>query len=205
MPLEPNVARTDTGFSDADLKSGGRENLGADLRALRRARGVSLAELAEGVGRSIGFVSQVERGLSDPSMDDLRQIAAFYGVPVGLFFGAAASEPREQGKIVRAAARRKLGRAESGLIEELLTPELGGAFEITRSEFSPGAQSRLTQRDTEEAGYVVSGRFDIAIDGEWFELRAGDSFRVDHQKFQWRNPSATAPAVVIWVIAPPIY
>ena len=85
--------------------------MGSAPRALRRARGVSLAELAAGVGRSIGFISQVERGLSEPSLDDLRQIASFFEVPISLFFGAAPAEPREKGKVVRAKARRKLGRA----------------------------------------------------------------------------------------------
>ena len=196
-PLDPAM--------DAALDAGLGAALGADLRALRRARGVSLAELAAGVGRSIGFISQVERGLSEPSLDDLRQIASFFEVPISLFFGAAPAEPREKGKVVRAKARRKLGRAEAGLVEELLSPELGGAFEMTRSVFSPGAVSKSITRQTQETGYVVSGRFDLSIDGEWFKLEAGDSFHIDHQPFQWRNPDPDTPAVVIWAIAPPIY
>ena len=51
------------------------ETLGADLRALRKARGITLADLAGTLGRSVGWLSQVERDLSDVSVTDLRQIA----------------------------------------------------------------------------------------------------------------------------------
>ena len=48
------------------------ETLGADLRALRKARGLTLSELATTLGRSVGWLSQVERDLSQPSISDLR-------------------------------------------------------------------------------------------------------------------------------------
>ena len=59
-------------------------------------------------------------------------------------------------------------------------------------------------RQTEEAGYVVSGSFDIEIDGVWHRLGEGDSFRFEGKPFRWRN-SGTEPAVVIWVVSPPVY
>ncbi|NOX74516.1 MAG: helix-turn-helix transcriptional regulator, partial [Alphaproteobacteria bacterium] len=63
------------------------ESLGADLRALRHARGLTLVELAEALGRSVGWISQVERDRSKPSINDLRAIAAYFDVPISLFFG----------------------------------------------------------------------------------------------------------------------
>ena len=59
-------------------------------------------------------------------------------------------------------------------------------------------------RATEEAGYLVSGLFDIEIDGHWFSLQPGDSFRFASKPFRWKNPG-DEDAVVIWVIAPPVY
>ena len=59
-------------------------------------------------------------------------------------------------------------------------------------------------RDTEEAGYVVSGSLDLEIGGDWFALGPGDSFRFAGQPYRWRN-RAGEPAVVVWVIAPPVY
>jgi len=55
------------------------QSLGADLRALRKARGLTLAGLAGRLGRSVGWLSQVERDLSEPSISDLRQVAEVLG------------------------------------------------------------------------------------------------------------------------------
>ena len=180
-------------------------HLASDLRALRKARGLTLAELGHRVGRSVGWVSQVERGISLPALGDLRTLADIYGVPVSLFFAHEVAVEAERGVIVRAGRRRSLGTEESGLVEELLSPDLGGSFEILRSEFAAGAEQLVPSlRATEEAGYLASGSFDIEIDGTWHRLAAGDSFRFHEKPFRWRNPG-DVPAVVIWVVSPPVY
>ncbi|MEC5325203.1 MULTISPECIES: helix-turn-helix domain-containing protein [unclassified Aurantimonas] len=182
-----------------------RTSLGADLRALRKAKGLTLAELALSIGRSVGYVSQVERGISAPAIDDLRKLATLFGVPLGWFFVNDEAPENERGVVVRAGARRKVGSQEAGLTEELLSPDLGGSFELFRSVFAPGAELAETQRrETEEAGYLISGELELILDDRCLLLRAGDSFRFAHQAYRWRNPGIE-PAVVIWVISPPVY
>lgn len=183
----------------------GEHLLASDIRALRKARGLKLAEIALKLGRSVGWVSQVERGLSMPSLADMRAFAALFDVPISLFFGHDVPDEHERGVVVRAGRRRALGTSETGLVEELLSPDLGGSFEMVRSEFAPGAElPARSLRQTEEAGYVVSGVFEIEIDGTWHRLAAGDSFRFEKKTHRWRNPG-TEPAVVIWVVSPPVY
>lgn len=179
--------------------------IGNDLRALRQRRGWSLQEVAGRLDRSVGFISQIERGLSEPSIDDLKRLAKLFDVPLSLLFNNTEGDPAESAHIVRNDSRRRLGNPKTGLVEELLSPNLGGAFEIIRSVFSPGAsKSTPEKRATEEAGYVISGRMDIEIEGAWHSLMPGDSFRFEHETYRWRNPGDT-DAVVIWVIAPPVY
>ncbi|MEO0329277.1 MAG: XRE family transcriptional regulator [Pseudomonadota bacterium] len=176
-------------------------NVGRDIRALRKARGMTLVEFANSLNRSLGFVSQIERGLSEPAISDLRNIAALFNVPISFFFG----EVNNSRHIVRADQRRKLGNPDAGLIEELLSPDLGGSFEIIRSEFAPSASLDEPQtRDTEEAGYIISGQFDIEIDGNWHSLHEGDSFRFSGEAYRWRNTTQQS-AIVIWVVSPPVY
>ena len=179
--------------------------LAGDIRALRKARGLTLAEIALKLDRSVGWVSQVERGLSVPSLGDLRAFASLFDVPISLFFSHDVPVEQERGVVVRAGSRRSLGTSESGLVEELLSPDLGGSFEMLRSVFAPGAELKTeTRRPTEEAGYVASGTFEIEIGGVWHRLGEGDSFRFEGKPFRWRNPGAE-PAVVIWVVSPPVY
>ena len=179
--------------------------LGADLRALRKARGLTLSEIAARLGRSVGWLSQVERDMSEPSISDLRQIAGCLGVPMSMLFAHAAAPAEEQGYVVRAGARRPMGSGEDGLIEELLSPDLTDDFEMVHSTFAP--QSRMqtpANRPTQEVGYMLSGRLELTIGGRVFSVGPGDSFRIRHEPYQWANPY-DEPAVAVWVIAPPVY
>lgn len=179
--------------------------LGADLRALRKARGLTLNELADTLGRSVGWMSQVERDLSDPSILDLREIAKALGVSVSMLFRHAASPAHEAGYIVRRDSRRPIGSSVAGLVEELLSPDLTDDFEMVHSTFLPHSRIKdHVTRPTQEVGYVISGSLEIEIKGTKHTLHPGDSFRIRGEPFRWANPHPD-PVVAIWVIAPPVY
>lgn len=181
------------------------QSLGADLRALRKARGLTLAGLAERLGRSVGWLSQVERDLSAPSITDLRQIGTALDVPVSMLFAHAPAPAEEAGHVVRADARRPLGSGAAGLVEELISPDLTDDFEVVHSTFQPQSESdEVVTRPTQEVGYLVSGRLDLEISGKRFTIHPGDSFRIRGAPFRWINPY-DAPATAVWVIAPPVY
>ena len=180
-------------------------SLGADIRALRKARGLTLSEIATRLDRSVGWLSQVERDKSEPSISDLRLIAECLGVPMSMLFGHRHAPAAEQGYVVRSGARRPMGSGDEGLIEELLSPDLTDDFEMVHSTFQ--AQSKMqtpANRPTQEVGYIISGRLDLIIGGRAFTVGPGDSFRIRHEPYQWANPY-DEPAVAIWVIAPPVY
>ena len=196
--------------NDAELKvplkplfrSSGK--IGSDIRALRRSRNWTLNDLAEQLNRSVGWLSQVERDVSEPALDDIRNIAALFSLPVSFFFSDGADSD-EAAYIVRSGTRRVMTDTPKGLAESLLSPDLGGAFEIIHSVFAPGAACpEPFVRPTEEAGYVLEGRLVLFINGVRFELNSGDSFRFAGEQITWVNEGAVN-AVLIWVIAPPVY
>lgn len=179
--------------------------LGADLRALRKARGITLADLAAQLGRSVGWLSQVERDLSDLSITDLRHIASALDVPVSMLFSHDPHRVEEAGYVVRAGARRPLGSGAAGLVEELLSPDLTDDFEMVHSTFEPHSQiGEVVTRPTQEVGYLISGKLELEIGSKAFTIYPGDSFRIRGEPFRWINPY-DEPAVAIWVIAPPVY
>lgn len=180
-------------------------DLGRDIRALRTTRKMTLETLSQKLGKSVGWVSQVERNLSSPSMEDLRDIARVFEVPMSLFFGTADAPEEERGMVVRAAARREIGAHENGLVETLVSPDLTDDFEMIHSTFQPGAAlSEAIQRPTTEVAYVISGQLDLWIEDKKFTVSAGDSFRIRGDSYRWANPY-DAPAVAVWVISPPVY
>ena len=176
------------------------ESLGGDLRVLRRRRGLTLAEVAARVGRSVGWLSQVERHLSDPSVEELDALAKVLGVSPVTF----APRPKSV-HVVRKGSRRPIGSRTEGLTEELLSPDLTDDFEVVHSTFAPGAERKqFVTRPTQEVGYIVSGTLEITIAGDTINLGPGDAFRIRAEPFRWAN-RGTEPCQVVWVIAPPVY
>ena len=181
-------------------------HVGEDIRSLRKSREMTLQQLAAAVGRSLGWLSQVERGQTTPSVRDLGLIAERLGVTISFFFRSSSRAPEERGLILRAADRTPIGSSETGLTEELLSPTLSGSFEMIKSIFAPGASSGglAPAREKEDGGVLISGRLQITIGALNTELAPGDSFQFAGKPYGWANPY-DEPAVVIWVVSPPIY
>lgn len=187
--------------SDADVSA----DIGRDLRAIRQSKGLTLTEVAASLGCSIGYLSQVERGISILSTEELQRVANLFEVPLGWFLLLSDVSEDERGLVTRSGLRRRSGEAGDGLIEELLSPDLSGSYEVIRSVFAPGAKlGKPTRRLTEETAYMVSGSLDIGIGERRFTVKAGDSFRFKEEFFFWEN-NYDEPAVAIWVVSPPIY
>ncbi|MEM8794459.1 MAG: XRE family transcriptional regulator [Pseudomonadota bacterium] len=182
-----------------------KHGVGGDIRALRKSRGVTLSDMAETIERSVGWLSQVERGQTEPSIPDLRRIAQMFEVPTSFFFRNDLADESERGFVVRAAHRASLGSRRDGLTEELLSPHLSGDFEMILSTFEPQSKSAwIAARPTQEGGYLVRGSLTLQIGERRMHLSAGDSFQFENETYRWEN-ATDEEAVALWVIAPPIY
>lgn len=182
--------------------------LGHQIRDLRHAKGITIPELAARIDRSTGWLSQIERGISEVTIAALHQIAAALEVQVSWFFAnGTAPAPEELGLVLRQRNRRKLDFHGSGVHEEILSPNLSGQLLLVESTFAPGASTgdRDRERRGEEAGLLIRGALNLHVDGKTFKLEAGDSFAFTRQgPHRCHNPG-TVPAVVLWVITPPSY
>ncbi len=137
--------------SGPGAESSGERNLqalGSDIRQLRKARGLTLSDLAQRTGKSIGFLSKVERNLTKPSVMALQDIGEALGVHIGWFFHeAGATDESERGHIVRAENRRRLGYSGLtstdylGLQDFLLSASLEGDLVLGLSQYAPGAST----------------------------------------------------------------
>lgn len=180
---------------------------GADLRELRRAKGKTLSELALASGLSVGHLSQIERGVSRPSVKALQSIGTVLGVTIGWFFKASGQDDAgEAGYVVRAKRRRKLS-FNQGITDELLSPNLSRNIEMLVCTLPPGAESGAepyTHRG-EESGVVISGTLELWVGQRHFTLERGDSFAfASDEPHRSRNPGPE-DTIVIWAISPPTY
>jgi transcriptional regulator with XRE-family HTH domain len=177
--------------------------LGRQIRALRRERDLTLANLAETTGLSLGLISQIERGLSEPSVKALHLLATALGVTIGWFFRDQAAEEHAD-IVVRRGERRTIGYA-GGIADELLSPRIDGQLELLLCRIAPGSGAEPYVHEGEEAGYVVAGTFELTVDGRTYVLGAGDSFGFASMRpHSYRNPSRQE-TVVIWAITPPSF
>jgi transcriptional regulator with XRE-family HTH domain len=195
--VEPEAAANETGHSEFD---------GTQVRGLRKVRGLSLTTLAEKTGLSVGYLSQVERNISTPSVKALTIIAQALGVTVGWFFhGGEAGPKEEKDTIVRRGNRRRI-IFRDGFVDFLLSPTLEGQLELILTHFRPGASTGepYTHRG-EEGGMVLRGRLEITVGEQNFVLEEGDSFSFPSARpHRYRNVF-DGETVVMYAVTPPSY
>lgn len=185
--------------------------LGEDLRGLRRAQGLTLEDLAATSGKSVSFISKIERGQARPSVTTLQELAGALSVPVGWFFETDGPAPAdERPYVVRAARRRKLSYSGlgstdyMGFEDHLLSASLDGQLALGMSTYHPGGNSgdELYTHAGEEAGLVINGRINLHLDGKLFHLEAGDSFSFSASlPHRYSNPGET-DAQIVWANTP---
>jgi transcriptional regulator with XRE-family HTH domain len=174
--------------------------IGERLRAARQDRRLSLAELAAASGRSIGHLSQIERGLSSPTVREVAMLAEVLGIDFLrlLTAPAASSEPSP---IRRHADQPSIPFRGSGIVKRVLAPANAGAIQFYGMRISPGGTTgeQPYAHDGEEAGVVMSGSIVLRIGDAEHRLEAGDSFRFSSAvPHAFRNAGRTT-AQVVWI------
>jgi transcriptional regulator with XRE-family HTH domain len=180
--------------------------IGRQIRELRKVKGLTLTDMAQKLGVSIGYLSQIERDRSRLQIGTLKAISDVLGVHINWFFQAEPDRPPEEMEyIVRAESRRCMTFTGLGIREELASPNLAGPLELLVSTIEPGADSGDYSHEGSEAGFVLTGQLKLWIDGRCFDLREGDSFSFPSTlTHRCQNPGSTVTRV-LWVITPPSY
>ncbi|PWB35167.1 Cro/Cl family transcriptional regulator [Pseudomonas sp. SDI] len=176
------------------------EGLAILIRDLRKHRGLTLGELASRIDRSVGFLSQVERGLSRPTVADLTAISETLHVPTTYFYNV--NKPRALDWVTRPGERRTLYYA-GGITDVLASPTLTGGFSMLESHLAPGASSGEGHLNdsSEQGGFVLEGQLSLWREGhdEPITLGPNDSFQLPpNSQFRYANLT-DQPTRVLWV------
>jgi DNA-binding transcriptional MerR regulator/quercetin dioxygenase-like cupin family protein len=174
--------------------------IGAHLRTLRSRRRLSLAQVAEAVGISVGFLSALERSQMSGSVGTLRKLARFYQTNILDFFDANGSSKRQ----VRPADRKVLEAGEGVRMELLAWGNTVMEPHLFRVAPDAGSGEAYTHVG-EEFIYVLRGELEIVLDGEEYRLKPGDSFYFESaMPHRWKNPGRNE-TWVLWVNTPPTF
>jgi transcriptional regulator with XRE-family HTH domain len=184
-------------------------SIGAILRASRGSR-YTIEDLAKRSGVSAGRISEVERGFANPSFATLWKLAQALDLPFGAFFSEV--DPRERQRvdaahIVRAHERKQISLPRSGLLYELLTPNVQGRMEVFRYQLPPKFDNSKAplRHEGEELVHVLSGSIVVNVAGEHYQLSEGDSITYDADQPHYNKNVTTEIAVAIAAVTPPSF
>ncbi len=194
--------RTNTTPPDEEMVAS-EEALCRRLRAARKAHKFSLTELGRRIGCSVGYLSQIERGLSSPSLRTMVALAEVYGIELATLF-ADGPKPTGDGRriVVRRSERSLLDLPMTGIHKEALTDKSGeGLLNSYEMVLAPGGRSgdETMTHSGEECGLVLAGRLVLEVGGDIWELEIGDAFRFSSLlPHRYWNPALDDDARVIW-------
>ena len=156
--------------------------LGANIRRLRKERGLTLTAVADRSSLSHPFLSQIERGLAQPSMSSLHQIAEALGTSAPRLL--AGSENTREATVVRAADTAAVPASEmsdSDEVRRVVVPE-ASPYQVVEFVGAPDEYRDYWVHDGFETIYVISGVVEVDLDGELFRLEPSDAISYDTRR-----------------------
>jgi transcriptional regulator with XRE-family HTH domain len=169
--------------------------LGPAIRKRRKLMKMTLQDLCDQSGVSVGYLSQVERDNATPSLGSLAQIAD--ALDVGLEYFITTSKPSDG--LTRHGERPQFSLAGSSLVYENLSAGFPGSELSSYILHVPaGYVSETVSHEGEEIIYVLEGEIDQTLDGQTVRMHEGDSMNYSGQiKHSWANPT-DKKARILW-------
>lgn len=164
-------------------------NIGIKIKELRIKRGITLKELSEKSALSVGFLSQLERGLTTISVDLLERVSEILEVSITYFFDIPS---RTNDKILRSYEQLPFDIEEGGFIQYYLSGNLQDKTFIPRLiEILPQNREEKIlpySHEGEEFVYVLEGILTLYIDEMRYELYPGDTSHISSKStHNWAN------------------
>ena len=176
--------------------------IGVKIKQLRQQRGLTQEELASRTELTKGFISQLERDLTSPSIATLMDILAALGTDVAGFFRETQEEP-----VVYSADDMFVKEETDGYtIQWLVTNAQKNALEPILVTIPAGVSGEQDDpHEGEEFGYVLSGSVTLVLGSARYRLKKGGSFYFRPTRMHYLINSGKTEARVLWVSTPPSF
>lgn len=146
--------------------------LGARIRARRKSLGLTMQHVADEAGLTVGFISQIERGLASPSLSSLTNVSRVLDIDPATLF----AQPPSQGEITTAGNRPVYGIDPANMTYERISAAFPGhTLRAVLIHEAPGHRSEPIRHEGEEIFYILQGALTVEIEGQRHVLAAGDS------------------------------
>lgn len=176
-------------------------NVGRQLRRMRRARAMTLADLASHAGCSDGYLSGVENGSITPSLSALSTLAAVLGADVGAFFG---TEPEDAAHVHRGGSARRLriSPTASETYTILSARRLEPSFTALLEDLAPYQDETSYRYFGERLLVMLEGSLHMSIGAEEFDLVPFETLHYSSHPAHRARVTSSSPARILWVVTP---
>ncbi len=179
------------------------KNIGRKLKRMRMQKNLTQEELADRCELSKGFISQLERDLTSPSIATLVDILECLGSNLKEFFGDSGQQ-----KLVFKAEDVFEKESEDGgrLVRWLVPSAQKNKMEPIEIVLQPGGRSDLEDpHEGEEFGYVVRGNIMLHLGKAQYAVARGESFYFRPATEHYIENKSKKAAIVLWVVTPPSF
>jgi transcriptional regulator with XRE-family HTH domain len=177
--------------------------LGGTIRRLRQQRKLSLHSLASRAEMSVSMLSQIERGISSPSLKSLTKVRLALGVPISSLFESAGAGSNPGAKYVRGLADRpELDLGPTYLVKHLLSPSIARDLQFMILSIPPGGGSGDMPYSSpgEKGGLVLEGSLRLFIGDNVVDVNETDSFQFDSSVPHHFKNVGRKTTRVLWII-----
>lgn len=176
-------------------------DIGSKLKELRILKGLTQEELADRAELSKGFISQLERDLTSPSIATLIDILQCLGTTIGEFFNEA---PEEQIVFGKQDYFEKIDEELNNEIRWIVPNAQKNAMEpILLTLKAGGSTYPDTPHEGEEFGYVLQGSVSVHLGSRTYKARKGETFYFTSDKEHFLTSKSGAS--ILWVSSPPSF
>ena len=176
-------------------------DIGRKLKDMRVKKGLTQEELADRAELTKGFISQLERNLTSPSIATLMDILQCLGTNIGDFFN---EETEEQVVFSKGDYFEKLDGELKNKIQWIIPNAQKNVMEPILLTLEPGGSTYPDNpHEGEEFGYVLKGSARLHIGNNVYKIKSGESFYFLPEKQHYLE--SRHGATVLWVSSPPSF
>lgn len=177
--------------------------IGEKIRWLRIKNSLTQAELADRCELSKGFISQIERDLTSPSIATLVDLLECLGTNLQEFFS---EPPTTKCVFTKEDIAVKVDEELGHEIQWVIPNAQKNDMEPIIITIQPGGQSpKHDPHEGEEFGYVLKGRVQLVLGTTEFRLKKGESFYFQATVPHFLRNVGKSEAQVLWVSSPPSF
>jgi transcriptional regulator with XRE-family HTH domain len=178
-------------------------NIGQKIKELRIQKSLTQEELADRAELSKGFISQLERDLTSPSIATLVDILQCLGTNLEEFFSGTSSE---QVVFKKTDYFEKYDGELKNLVKWIIPNAQKNMMEPILLTLDPGGSTYPDNpHEGEEFGYIISGSIILHIGNRSFKAKKGESFYFIANKQHYITASEKSGASLLWISTPPSF